>query len=100
MPTETVTEPKTETTTRRQRTRADKTQKPAPKTKLTLYVEKKAAKNLGVHAMMSEMDKSAFANKMFLSLTRFVVSDRAKVDDEVNRPEPAGQASVSEQSQN
>jgi hypothetical protein len=53
------------------------------KTKVTLYVSPDLAKRFAVHATYSDMDRSAlFAEMIREHCKRFVVSDRAKVQDE------------------
>jgi len=57
-----------------------------PKQKLTLYVSVEASKRLGVHATMFGTDRSALVETLISEhLKRFVVSDRAKPDDDVVR---------------
>jgi hypothetical protein len=61
-----------------------------PKQKLTLYVSADGAKRLGVHATMLGTDRSALVDQLIAEhLKRFVVSDRAKPDGDVNRQDPA-----------
>lgn len=87
----TALEPKTPR--RRLTTKAPKTST-ARKQKLTLYVSAENAKRLGVHATMLGTDRSALFEQLITeNLKRFVVSDRAKPDDEGNRQESAGQES-------
>ena len=83
MQTATATEPKTP---RRQSTRKTPKTKTATKQKLTLYVTADGAKRLGIHAQMLETDRSALVERLITDhLKRFVVSDREKPDDEVDR---------------
>jgi ribosome-binding protein aMBF1 (putative translation factor) len=85
-PTVTANEPKTPK--RRSTTKTPKTPKTetATKKKLTLYVSTDGAKRLGVHATMLGMDRSELVESLIReNLKRFVVSDRAKPDDEVLR---------------
>lgn len=83
--TATATEPKTQ---RRKPTRKTPKTETATKQKLTLYVTAKGARRLGVHATMLGTDRSTLIEGLIADhLNRFVVSDRAKSDDEVDRPE-------------
>ena len=55
------------------------------KTKVTLYVSPDLAKRFAVHATYSDMDRSAlFAEMIREHCKRFVVSDRAKAQDEAS----------------
>ena len=55
------------------------------KTKVTLYVSPDLAKRFAVHATYTDMDRSAlFAEMIREHCKRFVVSDRAKTQDEAS----------------
>ena len=55
------------------------------KVKVTLYVSADLAKRFAVHATYTDMDRSAlFAEMIREHCKRFVVSDRAKVQDNGN----------------
>ena len=55
------------------------------KVKLTLYVPADLAKRFAVHATYTEMDRSAlFAEMIREHCKRFVVSDRAKPQDDAS----------------
>ncbi len=57
------------------------------KVKLTLYVPPDLAKRFAVHATYSDMDRSAlFAEMIREHCKRFVVSDRAKGQEEASEP--------------
>ena len=85
MQTATATEPKTP---RRQSTRKTPKTKTATKQKLTLYVTVDGANRLGIHAQMLKTDRTVLVEQLIADhLKRFVVSDRAKPDDDVNRSE-------------
>ena len=71
---------------RRQSPRKPPKTETAIKQKLTLYVTADGARRLGVHATMLGTDRSALVERLIADhLKRFVVSDRAKSDDDVNR---------------
>lgn len=83
MPTATATESKPP---RRQSPRKPSKTETAIKQKLTLYVTADGARRLGVHATMLGTDRSALVERLIADhLKRFVVSDRAKPDEEVDR---------------
>jgi hypothetical protein len=83
MQTATATEPKPP---RRQSPRKTPKTKTATKQKLTLYVTADGAKRLGIHAQMLDTDRSALVERLITDhLKRFVVSDREKPDDDVDR---------------
>src|SRR5512135_257793 len=55
------------------------------KTKVTLYVPADLARRFAVHATYTNMDRSAlFAEMIREHCKRFVVSDRAKADDDTS----------------
>lgn len=57
------------------------------KVKLTLYVPADLAKRFAVHATYTDQDKSAlFAEMIREHCKRFVVSDRAKGQEETSEP--------------
>ena len=72
----------------RRRAAAKTTSRPdEQKTKVTLYVSPDLAKRFAVHATYSDMDRSAlFAEMIQQHCRRFVVSDRAKVQEEPADP--------------
>lgn len=74
--------------------RAPARPKTPEKQKLTLYVSVEASRRLGVHATMTGTDRSALVDRLIQeNLRRFIVSDRAKPDDGVDRQESAAGAS-------
>jgi hypothetical protein len=67
------------------RKRSAKTVKPqdAEKVKATIYLSDRAAKMLGVYALMTDGNNSAVVEALILEhCRRFVVSDRARSSDE------------------
>jgi hypothetical protein len=93
MSTVTIDRPKTSSRKRTSKTSRTST---LSKQKLTLYVTAEGAKRLGVHATMLGTDRSALIERLIADhLKRFVVSDRERSDDELNRPADDAQASLS-----
>ena len=85
---------------RRQR-RNQKAVKPARKTKVTLYVDDDLARRFTVHATYTDHDKSSlFAELIRAHCNRFIVSDRAKSDGELNRPADDAKANGSQPPEN